>query len=753
MPTVIGQAVLREDAIAKATGIARYSTDRRMAGLCHAVLVTSTIARGRVDVIDSRAAEALPGVRLVLTHKNLARRFAPDKGLNAGERYQSSVCPLSSNAIAHYGQIVAIVVADTIELAEHAASLLRVSYTATPAQAELGDAVADATPLPKLGHQVGDAQAAFDRAEIKVDAHYHTPAMFHNAIELYGVTANWQGDQLQLDVPTQWVIGTQRGVAQALGIAAERVTVTSPLVGGAFGGKASILWHVPLIAVAAQRIGRPVRLVVSRAQGFTVASFRPESTQHVQLAADRQGKLQAYLQEGRTQASRHDVVSTLGGSHYSAHVYDVPHIRTREYSVARDVNTPGFMRGPSEYPCNFAQESALDELALALNLDPVALRVLNEPQRDPVNGQPYSGRGLVQCYRRGAQMFGWDRRQATPGSMRTADGQRIGWGCATSWYPYLQTAGEVGLRIDARGRVQVQVASLDMGTGASTILAQIVADYLGVALQDVSVQLGHSSLPHGPMVSGSSGTATLGSAARQACRQARDALLDAATALTRFQATDRSALQVTEGRVVGADGTEVSIGDLVARRPDRALQVRAWSVPGQLDAAQLQAERAGFPSMIEPFGHGHTMYSYGAIFAEVFVDPVTRRIRLGRLVGVFDCGRVINPRTARSQLVGGMIWGASHALMEEGMLDKPSARYANTDLGGYHFAANADIADVLVEMLDEPDYVANALGAKGVGELGVIGVAPAIANAVAHATGVRVRKTPLLVDDLLGEWV
>ena len=750
MDTVIGKPVIRDDALAKATGVARYAADRRVAGLCHAALVTSTIAKGRIAQLDTAPAEALAGVRLVLTHRNQTWKLAPDKGLNAGERYQGSQCPLVSSEIVYYGQIIAIVVADTQEQAEHAAAAVRVAYDEEPAHVALGDGQRDATPLPFLGYDIGDAEAAHARAEVKVEATYHTPAMFHNPIELFGVTAAWQGERLHLDMPTQWITGTQAGVAQALGIATERVSVSSPILGGAFGSKASIFWFVPLIAIAARRVGHPVRLVVSRPQGFTVTTFRPESVQTVRLGATRDGQLLAYQHEGRSQASRADVVASLGGTHYSARLYAAPHIRTREFSVARDVNAPGFMRGPAEYPCNFAQESALDELAAALRMDPIALRLKNEPARDPVNGEPFGGRGLAQCYRRGAERFGWGRRNPAIGAMRAPDGRLVGWGCATSWYPYLETASEAGLRIDAQGRVELLVASMDMGTGSSTIMGQIVADQLGVPLKHVSVKMGSSAYPHGSMISGSSGTASLGSATRAVCRKARAALVDAAHAHSAFRGKDSLGTQLSQGRIVAADGTALEIGAVVGRLPGRVLQARAWSVPSQFDGAALQAERDGMFRIAEPFGHGHTIYSYGAIFAEVLVEPVTRRISLGRLLGVFDFGRAINARTVESQLIGGLIWGASHALMEEGMLDEPRGRYANTDLGGYHFAVNADIPDAAVEYLDEPDYAANPLGAKGVGELGIIGMAPAIANAVFHATGVRVRKTPILIDDVVG---
>jgi xanthine dehydrogenase YagR molybdenum-binding subunit len=748
MNNAIGRPLPRTDARAKVTGAASYAADVPFPDMAYAALVTSPIARGRIRDIDLSAAEALEGVRLVLTHSSLNDKLGNGGFLGSGGRFQSSVSPLMSEDIAHHGQIVALVVADSQEVAEQAAGLLRIDYQVDESRADLYAELDRAIPLEALSLNVGDASAALADAPVSVVGEYLTAAMHQNPIELYSTTARWVGHQLHLDLPTQWVIGTQAGVADVLGVPRENVHVSSQYVGGGFGAKASVFWHTALTAIAARRVGRPVKLVVSRAQGFTVGSFRPETRQIVRLGASRDGRLLAYDHENWTQVSRADV-SALPGTHYSTHIYAAPNIRAREFAVPTDVNTPGYMRAPLEYPANFAQESALDELASALGMDPIELRLRNEPECDPVSGVPYSSRSLIACFRRGAELFGWERRTAQPGSMRSDDGRLLGWGCASAWYPAYRAASAASVRVTADGGVQVRVGAHDLGTGTYTVLSQIAAEDLGIPVARVSVSLGSSDLPIGPMSAGSSTTASAGSAVRLACRKARAELLAMARDVAPFAGRDCGRLEIADGSILGADGSTLALNALVAGLPGGAFEVVDQYAPRELSEDQVRSALDGRLAQAGPFGDTHTMFSFGAQFAEVQVDPLTLHVTLGRLVGVFACGRIINPRTARNQLAGGMIWGAGHALMEEGVFDRRRARFANNDLDGYHFAVNADVSKVVVEMIDEDDDVVNPLGAKGVGETGVVGMAPAIANAIHHATGVRVRRTPILVDSLL----
>ena len=718
MSGAVGKPVVRVDARAKVLGEARYSADVVLPGMAHAVLVTSAIARGRISRIDATAAEASPNTLLVLTHRSLNRPLGEDSYMGEGGHFQSSVNPLASAEIHYHGQIVAIVVSDTLEAAEAAAALVEIDCDETDAVAHLLGTISQAEPLDELSLDIGDVDAAIAGAAACVDAEYATAAMHQNPIELYSTTASWKEDRLRLEVPSQWIAGTQAGVAQVLGMRREDVTVASPFVGGAFGAKASVLWHTVLTAVAAERIGRPVKLVVSRRQGFTVGSFRPQTRHRVRLAADADGRLVAYEHNLWGQTSRADA-ATLPGTHYSTHVYASPSIRAREYAVKTDVNTPGYMRGPIEFPVNFAHESAIDELAFTLGIDPVEMRLRNEPERDPVTGKPYSSRSLVACYERARELFGWEGRTPGIGSMRGDDGSLIGWGCASAWYPTYAGASDASVRVTAEG-AEVRIGAHDLGTGAYTVLRQIAADALEVPIDRVRVLLGSSDLPIGPMASGSSTTASAGSAVHIVCRKARELL--------------------------GETGDPLAAADQL---PDGMLETTARFAPRALKPDQVESAMKGRLALTEPFSDTHTMFSFGAQFAEVRVDPLTYRVTLGRLVGVFACGRIINPRTACSNLIGGMIWGAGHALMEEGLFDHARARFANTDLGSYHFAANADVPDILAETIDELDEVVNPLGVKGVGEIGVIGVAPAIASAIHHATGIRLRRTPFLIDQLL----
>lgn len=715
MTDIVGAPVARADALAKVTGTARYAADVPVPGTAHAALVTSTVARGRITALDTAAAEAVPGVRLVLTHRSPEAELPPGRFVGTGGLLQSSVNPLASDEIHHMGQIVALVVADSARTAEEAAHLVTAEYEPWPAHATLAEEADGALLFEGASIEVGDTGRALAAAPVVVEAEYTTPAMHHHPIELYATTAAWRSGVLTAHVPTQAVQGTRSVLAEMFGLPTGSVRVLSAYVGGGFGGKATVLWHTVLVAAAARALGRPVKLVVPRERMSTVGSFRPQTRHRVRLGAGPDGRLLGYEHHTWGQNSRSDVLP-LPGAEATARLYASPNISTHEYVVPTDVNTPGFMRAPAEYPAAFALESAMDELAEALGMDPLELRTRNEPGRDPVTGLPFSSRSMTACRRRGAELFGWSRRDPRPGAMRDRDGQLIGWGCASSLYPVLRAPSRARVRLTADGRAEVQAATHDIGTGAATVLAQIAAQELGLPVDAVTVRLGDSDLPAAPLSGGSMTTASAGSAVRAAARAARERLPAA------------GALADLPGGVLEADAS--------------------W-VPPELGAEAVRRGLAGGLVQAPAVGATHVMFSHGAQFVEVLVDPATRRVRLGRMVGVFACGRVINPRTAGNQLAGGMIWGAGHALLEETQVDRNLARFTNTDLGGYHIACNADIGEVTVETVDETDDVVNPLGAKGLGELGIVGTAAAVANAVRHATGVRVRDLPVLLDDVL----
>ncbi len=746
----IGEPIVRRDAAAKATGAARYAADFGHGGTAYAALTLSSVARGRITKVDTTAAEAVAGVQLVLTHRDLNQGLGDESFAMKGGHMQSSFLPLTSDEVHYAGQIVGLVVADTVEAAEQAARAINLDYATQHASIAMDEPGLHSETEKKPSVEVGDADAALAAAAVTVDHEYTTPVQHHHPMELYATTASWNDGQLTVECPSQWVIGQRQGLATIFGLATDDVHVVSPYVGGAFGSKATILGHTVLIATAARRLGRPVKLVVPRDAMFTVGSFRPATRNRVALGATADGTMTALVHEAVGQSSVIDHVA-FPGTNVTALMYDIANIRTKETTVATDVNTPGFMRAPAEAPSFFAFESAVDELAVALRMDPVELRLKNEPPVDPVKKLPWSSRSLVECYRRGAARFGWERRTAAVGSMRTADGVLVGYGCATATYPSAMAPAAAQVALAADGTLRVRTSAHDVGTGAYTVLGQVAADVLGVDDERVRVELGDSALPSGPMSGGSVTTGSSGSAVHKAAVVLRDRVLAVAVGSGGpFAGRDPATLRLVAGQVVAPDGTAHPLEAVLKASPAGSLEASAEWKPDSMDHAKMQYGLLGGIAFAGPTTKTHTSYSFGAQFAEVHVDPLLRTIRVARMVGAFACGRIINPRTAHSNLVGGMIWGASFALLEETRLDRPRARFANQDLAGYHISTSADIGEVVAEIVEEEDTVVNAIGAKAVGEIGIVGMPAAIANAVYHATGVRVRHTPIVVEDLLG---
>ena len=737
MDASIGQPVVRRDAAAKASGAAQYAADFAHANVAYAALTLSPIARGRITRMNIAAAQALPGVQLILTHASLNEGIGRETFAMKGGHMQSSFMPLTSDEVHYAGQIVALTIADTLEQAEQAARLINVDYASTPASASIDDPDRTEAPMGAKSIDVGDAEAAFKTAEFTVDATYATPTQHHNPIELYAATAAWRDGKLLINTPSQWVRGKQAGLAEIFGIPMQDVRIECPYIGGGFGGKATLLAHIVLVAMAARRLGRPVKLVVPREAMFTVGSFRPATRNRIRLAATRSGKLTAIMQEQTGQSSEIDHVA-FPVTEVTARLYASPNIRMREATIATNVNTPGFQRAPAEAPGFFGFECAMDELAEKLGIDPVEFRIQNEPALDPVHALQWSSRSLVACLRRGAQIIGWNHRNPTVGSMKTPDGKLIGYGTATASYPSATAPSSARVRLSADGICEVYCGAHDLGTGAYTVLGQVAADVLCIPDEKIRVYLGDSDLPSGPVAGGSTTTGSAGSAVHMAAIAVRDKLLQAA-----------GAISLAGGHLIGADGKSRLVAEVVAQATGGTIEATADWKPAGISAEQMRAGLAGGMAFASSVGKTHISYSFGAQFAEVHIDPLLRTIHVARMVGVFACGRIINPRTAHSNLAGGMIWGASFALLEETQIDRPRARFANQDLAGYHFATNADIGDVIAETIHEDDTIVNPIGAKGVGEIGIVGMPSAIANAVYHATGVRVRKTPIHVEDLL----
>jgi xanthine dehydrogenase YagR molybdenum-binding subunit len=714
----MGRPAARYEARAKVTGEPIYAADVPVENLAHAYLLTSGIAKGRTVKIDTAAAERA-GVIRIFTHETMPARKAV-KHMMAGGVISDSVLPLADARVHYDGQIIAVVVAESFEAARHAAHLIEVEYEEETASADI-DAAGVEVVSADADKEVGDFDKAFADAAVTVDAEYYTASQHHNAMELYSTTAVWQGDELTLFEPSQFVYGLKNSIAEQLEIAPEKVHVVNPYVGGAFGGKGVMTQRTAIIAAIARELGRPVKLVATREQGFTITTYRAETRHHVRLGADASGKLLAYGHEGFELSSRADSYKVAGTSN-TIEMYACPNISTKVNVVHADRNTPGFMRSPPEMPYMYALESAMDELAEKLEIDPVELRRINDTQTSPVDGRPYSSRSLMECFDQAARSFGWEKREAKPATMRDGD-WLIGYGCATAVYPTNMMPSAATVTLTPDGRAEVKVAAAEVGQGAYSVAQQVAADYLNLPMDSVSVAMGNTNLPPGPIAGGSMTTASVSAAVKMACEQIAakfgndmPALEDLRAAFGRIGATT-----ISEHAEFDAGGGEKAMKSLYS---------------GKIGGGDSEKKKL--------------MFAFGANFVEVRVHRLTREIRVPRMTGAFASGRIINPRTTRSQYLGGMIWGMESALMEASELDKKRGRYTNSNLADYLIAVNADIPHVDIIMVPETDTDVNPLGVKGVGELGNVGMPAAIANAVHHATGKRIRDLPITVDKLLG---
>jgi xanthine dehydrogenase YagR molybdenum-binding subunit len=726
----MGEPAPRLDARQKVTGEARYASDFPVANPAYAVLVTSAIARGRILALDTAAAQAVPGVLDILTQDNTGELKEVKFGAGGGGG-STSIQKLGPE-IAHDGQIIAMVVADTFEAAREAAYKVKATYAVEAPSATFGSQGVTEEDVTKVSErhkhmpQAGDAEAALAGADVMIDARYGTPTQHHNPIELFTTTCVWDDGYLTVYEPSQFVYGLKNGLAKKMGIDAEKVRAVSPYVGGAFGSKGQFTPRTGFVALAARRLNRPVKLVATRAEGFTVATYRAETRHRVRLGARRDGKLVGYSHQGWEISSRPDPYA-VAGVEESAHLYAFGAVGAHVDIVHADRNTPGFMRSPPVVPYIYALESAMDELAIKLDMDPVELRRINDATQDPVTGKPYSSRSLMKCYDAAATAFGWSRRNAQVGAMREGD-WLVGMGCATAVYPTHVGACTARVRLLATGETRVQIAAHEIGNGAYTVIGQMAAERLGVPLSSVKVEVGDSSLPPAPVAGGSNTTASSCSAVIKAC----DAIL--------------AKLGGVAGQI---PRTPQMLQEQFKRLGVGAIEEYAEFIPPGVPPDAVQKLYAGTASMMGGHQAARLMYAMGAEFVEVRINARTREIRVPRIVGAFAAGRIMNTRTARSQLMGGMIWGISSALHEATEVDPRSARYVNDNLADYLIPVNADVDQVDVILVSEQDDFVNPAGVKGMGELANVGTAAAVANAVYHATGVRIRELPIRIDKLL----
>ncbi|SFQ08700.1 xanthine dehydrogenase family protein molybdopterin-binding subunit [Tranquillimonas alkanivorans] len=717
----IGAPVNRIDGRLKVTGDARYAADYAVPKPLYGHLVTSTIGLGTITGIDDAAARAVPGVRAIYHHANPLPVAEASAFFGTGGRSQQSWQPFARPDVRFYGETVALVVADTILAAREAAKLLNFEYQAQDPAAVFRAEGTESEALPDRGLSAGDIDAAMETAAQVVEQDYDTAANTHNAMELFATTAQWTGEEVTVFVPSQWVEGFQAGLATELGIPPDRIRVVSPYIGGGFGGKGTLFTWTSLVALAARALERPVKLYVTREQGFTTASYRAETRQRFRLGAQADGRFTAFDHRGDELSSRADTY-VVNGAEATARMYHADAVRTEVTCVHADRQTPGFMRAPAETPYYFALESGVDEMARKLNMDPVELRRVNDIDAEPVDGAPYTSRSLMECYDIAGEAFGWSNYDPTIGAFREGD-ELIGWGCATAAYPTQMSPCAVRIHMDITGKVKVSVASHDVGTGAYTVLAQAAANALGVPVDGVTVALGDSRLPPGTIAGGSISTASNVTVIEQAC----------ASILERL----------------GTTAQEMNVEQAFSEFGQNAIEEYAEWVP---PAASEGAGKSLYNGRIRIVGGAEEKYvafAFGAEFAEVRINRYTREIRVPRLIGAFAAGRIMNEQTARSQYLGGMVWGIGHALHEATEVDPRTGAVMNDNISEYLVPVNADVPHIEAIMVPETDTIVNPAGIKGIGEIGIVGTAAAIANAVHHATGIRVRKVPIRLDDLL----
>jgi len=739
----IGHDTVRIDGARKVTGLAQYTSDFNFPGMLYAVPVEATIANGKLVALDTSAAEKMPSVRAVFHRANIGKIFrsTPAPGFDR-------VClerrpPFEDDVIRYYGQYIALAVADTFEAAKAAADAIRATYSKEKPNVESRLQAGDDPdvvftgygPVPRLQSRRGDADAAFASAPVKLDETYSTPPETHNPLELHSTTAIWDEEMLTLYDSTQGVVNLRSVLAQMFGLPKENVRVIAKFLGSGFGGKLYPWTHVPLAAAAARQLGKPVKLVVSRRMMFQTVGHRARTQQRMRLGATREGKLLSLQHDYVYHLSMIDHYHEDCGEATPFH-YSVPNLRVHFGRARRNIGATADMRGPGAVPGLYATESAMNEMADRLKIDPVQFRLLNEPKVDESNNLPFSSRHYVECLNLGAEKFGWSKRNPVAGSMKR-DGLTLGWGMAGAAWIAGRFAAEANMQLRDDGTARIACATQDIGTGTYTILAQLASQKTGLPLDKIEVELGDSALPDGPISGGSLATSSVIPAVFKAADQAITSLLIVAVSTpgSPFLGHKPEDLALEGGRIfVKAEGVAKGLAfNDVLRRANARL------VSGSGSSEQTAFAR----------NPKFSMHSFGCHFVEVTWQPEIARLRVSRVVTVMDAGRILNPLTGRNQIQGAVVMGIGMALFEETIYDPQNGAPINSNLADYIMTVNLDAPPIDVHFLDYPDKEINELGARGIGEIGLAGVAAAITEAVHHATGIRVRELPVKIEDLL----
>jgi xanthine dehydrogenase YagR molybdenum-binding subunit len=731
---IIGSNVPRIDGPLKTTGTAMYAGDYNFPRMVYAVPVCSTIANGKIRSIDASAAEKLPGVVLILHHGNVSGIYRNGPGSG---RASENRPPLSDNVVSYWGQYVAVVVAETFAQANAAAVAVRVQYDAD--KPNVNTNLSDPMPAigapggPHIQSHRGDPDAAFASAPVKIDYTYSTPVETHNPMEMHATTAVWRGPRVTLYESSQGVVNHHSVMSEVLGLPPENIEIISRYIGSGFGGKLFPWPHSALCAVAARQLNRPVKLVVSRKMMFSDVGHRPRTQQHVRLGATPDGKLLSLSQDYLNHTSQFDDIRENCGE-ATPFLYSTANLRVSSGLVRRNVGTPTPMRGPGAVPGLFAIESAMDELAIKLNMDPVQLRLGLDTLTDEESGKPFSSRHLKECLQLGSEKFGWSRRTPQVGSMRQGE-IILGWGVACASWGAGRGPSQCSVALLPDGTARVSSATQDIGTGTYTVIAQVVSDKTGIPINKVDVILGDSSLPPGPMSGGSTATASVLPSIVDGVEAAVKNLLAIAVHVPNspFNGLDDNTLTLTDGRVhvkTQPSSSGTPFGDI-------------------LRAANLASARGEGKSTGNPNAAKYSMHSFGAQFAEVQWDPGIAHLRVSRIVTVIDGGRIINRSAATNQCAGAAVMGVGMTLFEQTVYDPRNGAPINSNFADYIVPTSADAPLIDVHFLDIPDPLMGSYGARGIGEIGLAGVAPAITAAVYHATGVRVRELPVRIEDLL----